>query len=397
MRTLLAVGVCGVLTLGSAAVTLEGCISDGAPDGTASHERVAVTSAALDSDGGAASFPGQVVQAVCTRLATCCEGSDTSAFNMSQCISDFEAAGGFNGDGLYLATSALETDGGAQVTFNQTSATTCLNDIAAMGCGSDQDTAWQQTTSDCFGALTGLIPSGGTYCHGSIECASGSYCDVATGTCEPILALGSACTSNDQCEYRGTVNITAYCDVGYPNPSSGSQTCVSATAVGGACGLTYYYEQECQTFVCNPDTALCDTAQLFSDVGTAGGLCATLTLGDAGSADGSCSCTGINNQGQQVTVNTCGGTVCGQDDATWVCTGSGFVYQGDACGGSDAGGGDAGSGGSDASCSCTGINNQGQPVTSNTCGSTVCGQDDLTWLCTSSGYIFQGDACTDGG
>jgi hypothetical protein len=238
---------------------------------------------ALGGDGSSyAYFPMEVVQAVCNRVATCCEGSNTSAFNMAQCLNSFTAGGGFNGDGLYFAVSALETDGGARVTFNQASATACLNDIAAMGCGNDPDTAWQQTTADCFGALTGQIPVNGTFCHGSIECETGSYCELSTGTCKPILSLGAPCTTNDECEYRGTTSITAYCNYQYPTPDAGTETCVAATTVGNACGFTYYYEQECTTFVCNPSTALCDTSQLFSDPGTPGGLCATLTLTDAG-------------------------------------------------------------------------------------------------------------------
>ncbi len=225
-------------------------------------------------------FPNEVVQTICNHLATCCEGSNTSSFNMQQCFAVFTSFGGLNGDGLYLAEPALQADGGAAVAYNPSAAAACLADISALPCGSVHDTSWQQVTSQCFAALTGGIPVNGTGCHGSIECAPDSYC--SNGTCTPILALGAPCTTNDQCQYRGTAPKTAYCDYQYPNPDAGTQTCVAAQPTGSVCGYTFYYPNECQTFVCNASSGLCDTAQLFSDPGVSQGLCDSLTIKDAG-------------------------------------------------------------------------------------------------------------------
>ncbi len=107
------------------------------------------------------------------------------------------------------------------------------------------------------------------------------------------------------------------------------------------------------------------------------------TDGGNGGDAGSCSCTGVDIAGEMVTVNQCGETVCGADDVTWVCTTSGFEYQGNSCSASDAGG----------ACPCAGTDVNGNTVTANSCGQTVCGADDLTWVCTEQGFVYQGDAC----
>jgi hypothetical protein len=107
----------------------------------------------------------------------------------------------------------------------------------------------------------------------------------------------------------------------------------------------------------------------------------------ADAASSSCSCSGTDVNGNPVTTTTCGQAVCGADDSTWVCTVNGFAYQGNACAG------EAGA----SSCNCSGTDVNGNPVTTTTCGQVVCGADDLTWVCTANGFDYQGNACGDAG
>ena len=97
---------------------------------------------------------------------------------------------------------------------------------------------------------------------------------------------------------------------------------------------------------------------------------------------GCCDCEGTGPGGTPVTVTTCGGTACGEDNNTYSCTSSGFVYQSAGC--SDAG--------ADAGCTCDGTGPGGTPVSAS-CGDTACGEDDNTYLCTSTGFMYQSAGC----
>ena len=98
-----------------------------------------------------------------------------------------------------------------------------------------------------------------------------------------------------------------------------------------------------------------------------------------------CTCSGIGLAGP-VTVS-CGQTTCGQDDNTYLCSTTGWAFNAAGCGGNTSV--DAA-----ASCSCSGVGSAG-PVTV-TCGQTTCGQDSNTYLCSGSGWSFDVSGCSGG-
>jgi hypothetical protein len=230
-------------------------------------------------------FPQRVTEAYCTALQTCC--ANAAGFNMNFCITSTLAQGGFNGDGLGNYSGRIPNNGGA-ITFNATSAQTCLTEIAALPCGMVTSQQLVQIRNDCYGALVGTIPVGGTGCTTSLDCAPQGWCSIVgdAGTCTALAGDGGACgvglapsiPSNDQCSYRGTGQPALYCDNQVPD-GGGTHTCLAQPGPGGTCGTTFYYGQECTTEIC---TGTCGMTTPFSDPGVPGGLCASLAPQDAG-------------------------------------------------------------------------------------------------------------------
>jgi hypothetical protein len=216
-------------------------------------------------------FPGRVSQAWCQRLQTCCAPAD-AGFDFSLCVLSTLAIGGANGDGLGLYNGRIPNNGGA-IMFNTAMAQTCLQDISTIPCGMITTQVALQIRSDCYGALVGTIPVGSAGCSTNLDCAQG-YCnivgDAGTGTCTALVADGGACTFNEQCSYRGSGQPAQFCNTGAATP-----TCVPQTAIGGMCGFTTYYNQECTTEICAPP-ANCAAQGVFADPGVDGGTCASL-------------------------------------------------------------------------------------------------------------------------
>ncbi len=217
-------------------------------------------------------FPQTVARAYCQQLRFCCSPND-AGFDMNACYTSTLGQGGANGDGLGVYSVAIPADGG-HIMFNPTSAQACLQDIASIPCGMVNSQTFLQIRSDCFGALVGTIPVGGTGCASDLDCAPQGYCDTATNTCTALAGDGGACLTNPQCSYRGSGSPAQYCDYNLLI-DSGTRRCLPQGASGAMCGTTFYYNQECTTELC-VSPGQCGTATVFGDPGVPGGVCAGL-------------------------------------------------------------------------------------------------------------------------
>ncbi len=244
----------------------------------------------------AAGFPTRVAEAYCTRLRQCCLRADGGAadagFDMGFCVASTEQNGGVNGNGLSLYDPVLMQPG-VHVTFDQTMATQCLQDNAALPCDTVTSATFLQLRNDCYGAIVGAIPLNGTGCTSAIECANGAFCSPATdggaGTCVMLAGDGGACLTNDECAYRGSGVPAQYCNnQGFDDAGAiGSNTCLPRGAMGASCGLTPLYNQECSSELCvadsvSPTGGSCGTATVLSDPGVSMGICESNIPRDAG-------------------------------------------------------------------------------------------------------------------
>jgi hypothetical protein len=182
---------------------------------------------------------------------------------MNYCFSSTVGQGGVNGDGLGTYHGHIPTNGGS-ISYDSVKAQACLQDIASIPCGVITSAAYLQIRNDCYGAMVGTIPVGGSGCTTNLDCAPQGYCnivgDAGTGTCTMVENLGTGCTFNEQCTYRGTGMPAAFCATG------GSNTCVAQGDVDAACGTTFFYEQECTSELCVAP-GVCGTQAVFSDPG----------------------------------------------------------------------------------------------------------------------------------
>ena len=111
----------------------------------------------------------------------------------------------------------------------------CLSEIAAMDCGTLASKG--SAPADCTSAFTGTVAVGSACFPVPIglaqECAPGSHCVAETqcpGICQPDGALGTACSSGDQCAPPLTCGF-----------NGSGETCMAPppdTQVGAACGNT---------------------------------------------------------------------------------------------------------------------------------------------------------------
>jgi hypothetical protein len=228
-------------------------------------------------------FQAAVTSTWCQHLAACCGLADSGTFDMASCL---QGPGNYHISADLAPITTISRDSGT-ITFDQTSASRCLNGIAAIPCDTLTSSTLLTIRSDCFGAVQGTIPVGGAGCTKSVECAPQGFCQPATdggpGSCLAILAQDAGCTSDEQCSYRKTGQPAQYCDVWYQD-AGGTRVCVPQKAVGGSCVDIDDYNFECTTDICvtSGATPVCGSSNPFSDPGVAGGVCETFTIVDAG-------------------------------------------------------------------------------------------------------------------
>jgi hypothetical protein len=277
--------------------------NDAAPDAAPDVTTDAPTT--VDADAGALdagfdvaqmlAFPGQVATALCDRTAVCCgfSGLDASAFNATKCINSSLPIG-FKGSSF--GSDLLDS---GRVTFNASKAQSCLSQLAAIDCVTNQLTSAVDIAlyANCFGALIGTLPVDAS-CAGSIECAPGEFCDpVEAGAdasvCRALRTANQVCSdfypnpdsgaapsaaqltnAQSACSYRGSgdTNLAcAYLDsttFGYLYPA----VCVAAGPLDAGC----VSDQECTSKTCSVPS--CVQAERFITPAT----CTADTIPDAG-------------------------------------------------------------------------------------------------------------------
>ena len=151
-----------------------------------------------------------------------CRGGSIAAYN--EVIQTVDICGGLSTD---LALG--------KVTYSPQRGQACLSEIAALDCGTLASGG--SAPADCTKAFTGTVAAGST-CYPvppglAQECAPGNHCVTETqcpGICQPDGALGTACSSGDQCAPPLICSFNG----------SGT-TCMAPppdTQVGAACGST---------------------------------------------------------------------------------------------------------------------------------------------------------------
>jgi hypothetical protein len=201
---------------------------------------------------------------------------------------------GFKGN-----TTGADYYGNGNVTFDQTKAQACLNEIAAIDCTTNQVTGTQfaQLFADCFAAYSGTL-SAGAPCANSIECSPGNYClpvdggagDAgATGVCQPLAGVGGACgnlgnltSGQSVCSYRGGGANGMFCDninldAALVNLPASEWTCQQQFPSGTSC----WTNVDCASYVCHEFSSTvfqCANAGVFANAST----CAEFLIADAG-------------------------------------------------------------------------------------------------------------------
>jgi hypothetical protein len=240
--------------------------SDGEPgDGEASDDGSTVDAPTL------AEFPNAVNTAWCERLASCCDGNDAGAFQLSECIAGFGTAG-------WLNVSLSNTKSG-HIAYDPANAAKCLGDIGTISCGTLSSTAIEQQISTCGQAMIGKLNVGAKGCTSAWDCAPPAYCDNfdadggvtdgGTGTCKALAAAGSPCQDllfSTDCSEIGNGHPSNFC-----SPADGGAVCTPEFANGVACGFAFY---QCQSQICDNTTGLCQSTTIFSDPGDASVVCA---------------------------------------------------------------------------------------------------------------------------
>ena len=226
-------------------------------------------------DAGLFNYSHLISQALCARLAYCCQGADAAAFDLAGCTAatevDPQASPGI-GD-----QNALAYLDGGHIFFDKTKASQCFADIAALSCGAILGSDAIKLRTDCLAGAVGTIPAGTSGCRGSAECVPPAHCEIGAdggvGVCTAPRAAGAACgatlpnESQAQCGYLllGTPN---YCQT--PND-------FGVLADGGGA-----------TNKCTPPQPL--DAGCFAHLECASGFCSAATVDPALVAIGAGAC-----------------------------------------------------------------------------------------------------------
>lgn len=212
----------------------------------------------------AAGYIPAISTALCQRINQCCL-VDAGAWAEQACEQ------GYNGNPLAIGQEAPYLDAG--VAFDPAKAAACIAEIQSFPCGLISAMKSITLQQDCFAALKGTVAVGAS-CVANAQCLSGNFCNVVdggAGTCAPLAAIGSPCTSAAQCSYLGIGSPANYCD-------TASNTCLAQHAIDAGC--TNY--QQCVTNICKFPAQTCSDNYVFTDPGVTGGTCDTYTIKDAG-------------------------------------------------------------------------------------------------------------------
>ncbi len=127
-------------------------------------------------------YASVVAQALCTRLAFCCEGNDAAAFDTASCLAVYS-------DPIGVSEATPYLDSGL-VNFNTAQAGACLDDLANFPCGDVNAAQNVMLGQNCIAAFLGTQSTGGP-CADPIECHTTDYCaqpgDGGLGTCTPLV------------------------------------------------------------------------------------------------------------------------------------------------------------------------------------------------------------------
>jgi hypothetical protein len=225
-------------------------------------------------------FPPAVTAAYCMRLQQCCLVPD-GGWNENSCESLIGMGGGIRNIELHEVALTEALDSGI-VAYNKAAVPKCLQDIAAIPCGTLAASTILGIQNDCYAALQGTLGVDAGPCTDPIECQTNEYCrfvgDAAAGTCVPLIPQGQPCTdvtNSTDCTYLGNGTSPAlYCDPAgstcQPPAPLGDSGCNSnAACASGSCS--------------SPN---CVSSYVFSDPGTPDGLCALFLNPDAGDSGG---------------------------------------------------------------------------------------------------------------
>lgn len=232
-----------------------------------------------------AAFPGQVANAFCRQIGTCCFGADASAFDLTTCAAQVLPSG-------YAQTlrGAIGLVDSGLLILDPVKAQACLSDLAAIDCTANVLTAQTNlsTIRDCTAALTGSLGMDAS-CPASIACAPNLYCntpsDGGLGNCVPQAGdggscdYGSAATSELACSPRGTgINGLRCVNRSLVSPytlfDASTWTCGPTLDAGSGC----YVGQDCASGICDSTSHLCVASDTFATAGT----CTFYTLPEAG-------------------------------------------------------------------------------------------------------------------
>ncbi len=205
----------------------------------------------------------------CAKLASCCVGTNTAAFNTPGCIALFEQNPVLI-PGLADQNALIGAADSGNIDFSDAGAQTCFNDIAALGCGSYTSAQILKVRNDCLGAAKGTVAAGSGSCATSPECVQPAHCNTAVdgGLCTAPLGVGTACggaTAHETQAQCGSLllGVPAYCDT--PNNFGKTGQCQAQRPLDAGC----MEPVECASGICSPVT----TDPILLDAGA--GACST--------------------------------------------------------------------------------------------------------------------------
>lgn len=230
---------------------------------------------AKPGDGGDAGEGGMTVKEfvaqqetlLCQRMATCCFGVDASAFDTPKCL-DIVKTTAIEGNTADLNDPKLDV---SKVVVDQTKALSCIAGAKTFACPSMTDTEYRNDIQNCFGAVTGIVPTGGG-CNVTVECAPGNYCKAGAfvppdagadagdggdsgappkGGCVALAGASNACQGgafNEACMYRGYLGQPSLrCDTSNFDGGAPSNTCLPKYPNGNKCA----WDWDCTSELCS--------------------------------------------------------------------------------------------------------------------------------------------------
>jgi hypothetical protein len=215
---------------------------------------------------------------LCQSLKGCCNTGPR--FDTANCVASYAVPG--SGGFLAVGLPSKYLDGG-RVAYDPAAACQCLEAVSAINCGTVPADTLSAIQQKCLAAVHGDVAiagpadggdAGQPACASSYECATGAYCtkeytsvpaaDASLGSCEPLVADGGSCASNNQCSYLGNGVGSLHCGPG--------SVCSTRSAAGVTCAIN----TDCASNLCT--SASCSSGEVVASPA----LCTYFTLPDAG-------------------------------------------------------------------------------------------------------------------